>query len=114
MAESKIKKAVESTIQHNVNGDLVGYYASHTYEASDPAVANVSQGTIVVKNSNGVCYVKTINLTCTPDVKILDCRPYFGAAYEYDDNGGSGIFIDAGWLYFKEANIGNRILTFIL
>lgn len=114
MAESKIKKAVESIIQHNTNGDAVGYYATHTYAASDPEVTNVSQGNIVITNNNGVCCVRVDRLICTPDVKILDCRSYFGEVWAYDSDGGSKMYIDRGWLYFKEANMGYRIFTFAI
>lgn len=112
MAESKIEKSVWSVIQHNTQGDAVGYYATRIYQASE--MANVTQGTVQVINNNGTMCIKTANLVCTPDVPIIDLSAYVGSGtYAYDPDGGSKMFIDRGKLYCKESNMGHRILTFL-
>ncbi len=110
MASGIISKRVESVIQHNVNGDVVGYYATRTFQTSE--LQNVSQGTVTVTNRNGVGCVKVTDLVCTPNTKIVDLQSYIGHVYVYDREGGSKMYIDNGWLYCGEANMGHRILTF--
>lgn len=97
-------------LQANNNGQLVGYYATHTWQASE--MSNVTSGSITVTNRNGVCSVRFINVVCTANTVLVDATAYIGHVYEYDSDG-SGIYIDNGIIYCREANAGYRILTFV-
>lgn len=109
---AKTNYVLTRNIQHNINGAAVGYYAKRTYQASE--MANVSQGSITIANANGIGTVILSNVVCTPDVALLDVSGYFGSGrYVYDENV-SGIIIDNSRLICRSANMGYRILTFIM
>jgi hypothetical protein len=88
----------------------LGVRLEHTWQASE--LANVSSGSIQVINRDGVCCVKCVNLVCTADAPLLYIGGYVGNVYEYDTDN-SGLYIDNGTLYSKNANVGMRILTFV-
>lgn len=88
----------------------LGIRLTRTWQASE--LSNVSSGSIQVINRDGICCVKCVNLVCTADVVLLDISSYVGYVYEYDTNN-SGLYIDNGRLYSKNADVGMRILTFV-
>lgn len=87
----------------------VGYKAIKTWQASQ--MANVSAGSIVAINRNGTCTIKFVGVTCTPNTALVDASTVIGYDYMYDDNA-TGIYVDNGRIFSKNANVGNRILTF--
>lgn len=98
------------TLEWYLKNQELGVRLEHTWQASE--LSNVSSGSIQVINRDGVCCVKCVNLVCTADTPLVYLASYIGNVYEYDTNN-SGLLIDNGTLYSKNANVGNRILTFV-
>ena len=96
----------------DVSGDVVGYYASETYDTDD--MQNTTEGMIRIVNRNGIVTIYVVNFKCTINMPILDMTSIVGENCSVNDQDGTGLYVENSVLYSTKSEVNGLIFTFAL